>query len=524
MPARRRTSPRSRKQSDVPESDPGLPLGRGAEHGRGVGFLAGRRSEGDQDLGGPIVSDGDAHLATFAPTGAGKGVSCVIPALLSHPGSVVAFDPKGELFRVTARRRREMGQDVVVLNPFGVLSEARADGSKRGVRKSTASKTTRGKKAAGTSDLADAEFGRLNPLDMLTLPGADVETDARGLAASLAAGMRGVKDPFWDESGIGVVSGLIAHAATQPNPADRTLSWVHERLHCDDVAYNLATLLDTQGKSMNRFAYREIAAFLQHADAQTRPGVQATAASYLKCLAGGRVPESLGGPAFDLPPGDDKPKRAPKSDSKAAAKTKPAPAPEPPYPPGSSSFDLAAFADGRPTTIYLVIPPPKLDSHRGLLRLWVATLLEAVMSRETGLAVPTLFLLDEAAQLGQFPPLERAVTLCRGYGARVWTFWQDLTQLKASYPTTWPGLLNNSGVKQVFGVRGAFAARGWAEVLDTPIATLRDLGADEQLLVLPDGVERRAERLDYRRDPQFEGLFDENPRHARQPGPLRRVR
>ncbi|MEM9701045.1 MAG: type IV secretory system conjugative DNA transfer family protein [Planctomycetota bacterium] len=507
-----------------------MPLGRDAEAGGGVGFHAGR-GEADAETGGPIVSVGDAHLATFAPTGAGKGVSCVIPALLTHPGSVVAFDPKGELFRVTARRRREMGQEVVVLNPFGVLAggasrEEKSCGKGRSgaTEKPTTTKgdSTRGRKKVPPT-LADEQFGRLNPLDMLTLPGADVETDARGLAASLAAGMRGMKDPFWDESGIGVVSGLIAHAATQSDPALRTLSWVHERLHCDDVAYNLATLLDSCGKTMNQFAYREIAAFLQHADAQTRPGVQATAASYLKCLAGGRVPESLGGPRFEEPTGEEKSES--KSETKSAkGKTKSAkrpPVQKPPYPPGSSSFDLAEFAAGRPTTIYLVIPPPKLDSHRGLLRLWVATLLEAVMSRETGLAVPTLFLLDEAAQLGQFPPLERAVTLCRGYGARVWTFWQDLTQLKACYPTTWPGLLNNSGVKQAFGVRGAFAARGWAEVLDTPIATLRDLGADEQLLVLPDGVERRSARLDYRTDPQFAGLFDPNPRHAK-PEPARR--
>ena len=434
-----------------PATGAAVSLGRGGPGGPAVGFKARR---GDAGEGEAIRSGGDQHLLTVAPTGAGKGVSCVIPALLEYPGSVVAFDPKGELWRVTARRRRELDQRVVILNPFGTLA-----------RKSD-------------------KPGRLNPLDLLTLPGADLETDAQMLAALLSADFHGGKDPFWNAAGRGVVGGLIAHAAGMRG-AHRTLYAVHAALHNDDVPYSLAQLLDARGDTMNPFARRELAAFLQHADSQTRPGVQATAANYLKCVAGGSVPHSLGGQT------------------------------------GTSSFDLGEFAAGAPTTVYLVIPPTKLDSHRGLLRLWVGTLLTAVMTRDAPPPDPTLFLLDEAAQLGPFPPLEQAVTLCRGYGLRVWSFWQDLAQLKTCYPTTWPSILNNSGVKQAFGIDGAFAARGWGEVLDTPARTLRDLEADEQILALPGGLERRARRLNYLRDPEYAGLFDPSPRHTHAAAPAK---
>ncbi len=46
------------------------------------------------------------HLATFAPTGRGKGISVLIVNLLSYRFSCVVTDPKGELFQLTAEHRR----------------------------------------------------------------------------------------------------------------------------------------------------------------------------------------------------------------------------------------------------------------------------------------------------------------------------------------------------------------------------------------------------------------------------------
>jgi hypothetical protein len=67
--------------------------------------------------------EGDGHLLTIAPTRAGKGVSAVIPNLLTHPGSVVVTDLKGENYAVTAARRCvDLGHDVHALDPFDVVA------------------------------------------------------------------------------------------------------------------------------------------------------------------------------------------------------------------------------------------------------------------------------------------------------------------------------------------------------------------------------------------------------------------
>ena len=47
----------------------------------------------------------DRHALTVAGTRAGKGTSLIVPNLLLYPGSVLAIDPKGELARITGRRR-----------------------------------------------------------------------------------------------------------------------------------------------------------------------------------------------------------------------------------------------------------------------------------------------------------------------------------------------------------------------------------------------------------------------------------
>ena len=73
----------------------------------------------------PMTYADDPHLMTFAPTGSGKGRGIIIPTLLSYPGSVVVIDPKGENYKVTARRRREMGHQVVVLDPFKRATRAK---------------------------------------------------------------------------------------------------------------------------------------------------------------------------------------------------------------------------------------------------------------------------------------------------------------------------------------------------------------------------------------------------------------
>lgn len=379
---------------------------------------------------------------TVAPTGAGKGVGLIIPNLLTYPGSIIVTDIKGENYQVTARYRREMGQQVVVLDPFGLVT---------------------------TPDKAD----KLNPFDLFRVPGSDVESDAEMLAAQLAVGHEFASDRYWEDTGRGLVSGLIADVATSSPPEKRNLCTLREMLYNDDLDYTLVMALDTRKKTMSRLAHDEFITYLAAPSDKTRPCIRTTATTFVKCLGSSAVARSL----------------------------------------EQSTFDLNDLLHSKPMTIYLVLPPEKLLSHRGLLRLWVVTLMTVVMRRTRLPKQRTLFLLDEAAQLGSLDLLPQAVSLLRGYGLQVWTFWQDLSQLMGLYPKNWEALVNNAAVLQVFGVPGHAAQNGWRAVLgETNAQIAAELHGSEMLVAVTGEPTARHTRANYLKDRPFAKRFDANQR------------
>ncbi len=58
------------------------------------------------------------HVLLIGATGAGEGVSIVIPNLFCYAHSVICFDPKGDLYATTAEWRRRKGQKVYRIAPF----------------------------------------------------------------------------------------------------------------------------------------------------------------------------------------------------------------------------------------------------------------------------------------------------------------------------------------------------------------------------------------------------------------------
>jgi type IV secretion system protein VirD4 len=165
------------------------------------------------------------------------------------------------------------------------------------------------------------------------------------------------------------------------------------------------------------------------------------------------------------------------------------------------AIDLQQVVDGGPFSLYLVIPPHLLSSCATLLRLWLVTLFQAVYSRTSTPAMETLFLMDEAAQLGPLEELRQAITLMRGYGVRSWTFWQDLSQLKRLYPLDWQSLVNNSLTLQVFGAHTGMAQQELLDVLGCfSRRELHELADDEQLL-LQRGYPAICEKLSYLKCP-----------------------
>src|SRR5271168_2802029 len=74
---------------------------------RKAGMLAGNGLVLGRTFGGALIRLPDyCHVLVCGGTGSGKGVSIIIPNLLTYSrGSIVCFDTKGDLYQTTAQRR-----------------------------------------------------------------------------------------------------------------------------------------------------------------------------------------------------------------------------------------------------------------------------------------------------------------------------------------------------------------------------------------------------------------------------------
>jgi type IV secretion system protein VirD4 len=104
------------------------------------------------------------------------------------------------------------------------------------------------------------------------------------------------------------------------------------------------------------------------------------------------------------------------------------------------------------TTIYLILPATRIPTHARWLRLFVYQLLAALernpIPRER---LPLWLVLEEFAALGHIKSIEAAAGYFAGFGVKLWTILQDLTQIKTHYPSSWETFLGNAGVIQAFG-------------------------------------------------------------------------
>jgi len=387
-------------------------------------------------LRSPVCDDSDDHLVTIAPTGAGKGVSSAIPALLSWPGPAIVIDPKGEAFHVTARYRREIGQKVHVLDPFGV-----------------------------TEYPSDA----LNPLDLLDTSSSCPVDDAHALANLLCDGVRHSHDPYWDDRACALITGLILYTCDealtfrQPSLMDvrRLINSSHS--HHQKLAIDLLAFDNAE--------YAAAAAVLQLGH-NTYNGIISTAGAHTSFLRSGPVAQLI----------------------------------------RRSTISLEAIRNGDPLTLYLVLPPDKLYSHARLLRLWLGVILATLTRRRTIPNLSTLLLIDEAAQLGHLSQLLTSVTLLRGYGVKVWSFWQDLTQLSALYPRSWQTLLNNCRTQQYFAPASPAAAEQLHDYLaGSQPRSLLDLKPQQALLSRSGSRPQIIHRANYMTDTLYRGRYDPNP-------------
>lgn len=130
----------------------------------------------------PLHYTGDRHMVTIAPNRSAKGTSMIIPNLLTYQGSAIVIDPKGENAMITAKQREAMGQEVHVVDPWGITG---------------------------------MKVSRFNPLDWLVPGDVDIGENSL-LLADATIMMESKSDPFFDNSGIATFDGLQLYVGTDP--------------------------------------------------------------------------------------------------------------------------------------------------------------------------------------------------------------------------------------------------------------------------------------------------------------------
>ena len=148
------------------------------------------------------------HVLTCAATGRGKGVSVLIPNLLSYIFSCVVTDPKCELFKLTgAHRRRKFKHRIVRVDPYGL-----------------------GGPGADT----------FNPMDLIDPKSPHLIDQARDLASMLVVRTGKENETYWNDMAEAVLTTFIAFvAACEPMPECRNLQTVRD-LVCDRKKFSNA--------------------------------------------------------------------------------------------------------------------------------------------------------------------------------------------------------------------------------------------------------------------------------------------
>jgi type IV secretion system protein VirD4 len=245
-----------------------------------------------------------------------------------------------------------------------------------------------------------------NPLDFIHKDSPTALDECRDLAEALVIRSGQEKDPHWVDSAEAWIAALIALVVRYGEPNDRSLQTVRTLLSSPDkleMAIKLMCTSDAWDGMLARMGNQ-----LTHFKDKELGSTLTTTSRFLRFLDTLAVCDS----------------------------TK------------SSSFNPDDLRRGK-MTVYLVLPPEHQRAQSPLLRMWIGSLLRAVVRGGLQEGNKVHFVLDEAASLGHMEALDDAVDKYRGYGVRLQFYFQSVSQLRKSFPDGQDQTLL-SNVSQVF--------------------------------------------------------------------------
>jgi type IV secretion system protein VirD4 len=205
------------------------------------------------------------HTAVFAPTGAGKGVSCVIPLLLTDCSeSTIVVDYKGELAKLTAHARRRMGHRVVLLDPY--------------------------RNATGEPDT-------LNPIEHIEKDSPTALDDCCDVANAAVTRTGQEREPHWADSAELWISAMIALIVAIARGEDKSLQSVRTLL-TDPVQMRMAITMMCESKEMDGMLAR-LGHQLTHFQDKELSSVLTTVSRFMRFLDTAAIAESTKRSSFD---------------------------------------------------------------------------------------------------------------------------------------------------------------------------------------------------------------------------------
>jgi type IV secretion system protein VirD4 len=362
--------------------------------------------ESREFLGNLHVRGPRQHMISVAPTRSGKGVSLIIPNLLTYGGSVLAVDPKGENAWVTAAfRRNVLKQKTYILDPWHEVN--RRYGAMVGIEES---------------------FASFNPLSILK-PGSDDFLEDLAYLADALIITEGSRDPYWDDTARELWAGLMAYVVEHPSFKDRaSLSLARQLLmkSTEEFGRTIDAAVELGSGSV---AALKLAQFQNPEESRALTSVISAARTQTAFLDSDVLNRSM----------------------------------------DRSDFGFEELCGGN-TTVYLVLPPDKLKTYARWLRLMVSVGIRAVVhggGSSSSHGLPALFMLDEFGTIGKLDAVAQAYGLMAGLGMIMWAFVQDFNQLKRDYPEHWETFIGNSQAVTCFGVMDNFTADYVSKFLGT---------------------------------------------------------
>lgn len=385
------------KWGDVREFGPKWTYGSKSPYGRRGLFL------GYDGHAGAVGFWDDRHVLTIAGSRAGKGRSLIIPNLLLYEGSVLAIDPKGELARVTSKAREEIGQRVFILDPFEAsLRDCQTDTQREKLRK---------------------RFAGYNPLRELEVGSPTVADDAALIAGALIKDNE--RDPHWTDSAKRLIRALILYALWRDKEKANLCS-VHDLLMLKDRRIDhYARPRDQGGFGLSR---QDALWAAMHETGDDIDGLVSSTAETFASMADRELAGVLSAARTQTDFLHSKPLR----DLLAR-----------------DDFRLGDLKRGG-VTVYLCLPAGRMDSHSRWLRIMIDLALRSFEAETAKVQAPVLMVLDEFPVLGYMKGVETAAGQIAGFGVKLWTIIQDITQLQREYKQSWQTFVGNAGVVTAF--------------------------------------------------------------------------